>query len=75
MKYCDSLYPSDPYRNIASNEGGAVTRRYPNPQNPIGFSVFQSYNAVIKQVFREQQANHRATISNFWEHVWLPHFN
>ena len=56
-----------------SEDGAAST--YPTPQNPIGFSVFQSYKAALKQLYREQQANHGASVTNSWEHVWLPHFD
>ena len=56
------------------SEDGAVSK-YPTPQNPIGFSVFQSYKAALKQLYREQQANHGASVTNSWEHVWLPHFD
>ena len=57
------------------SEGGAVTK-YLNPENPIGFSVFQLYNkAAIKQLFWEQQGNHGPTITNLWEHHLLWHSN
>jgi len=50
-------------------------KRFPTPDNPIGYSVFQSYKAALKQLFREQQAKHGASVTNSWEHVWLPHFD
>jgi len=67
----------DNYKAVMSefqSEDGAVSK-YPSPKNPIGYSVFQSYKAALKQLYREQQANHGATVTNSWEHVWLPHFD
>ena len=52
-----------------------VMTSFPSPVNPIGYSVFQSYKAALKQLFCEQQARHGAALTNSWEHVWLPHFD
>jgi hypothetical protein len=52
--------------------GGAVVE-YPKPKKPIRFLTFNSYKAAIKQLFHEQQANHR--MMSTWEHVWLPTCN
>jgi hypothetical protein len=47
---------------------------YPTPTKPIAVQQFNTYRAIIKSLFHEQQTKFRMT-SSAWEHVWLPHFN
>ena len=56
------------------HDRGMVTM-FLTPDNPIGYSVFQSYKAALKQLFCEQYAKHIALVMNLWDYVWLPHFD
>ena len=62
-------------REFQNGHGRGMVTMFPTPGNPIGYSVFQSYTTALKQLFLEQQAKHGASVTNLWEHVWLPHFD
>ena len=62
--YFDIDNSNNVMKQLFRRDKAAGILTWPQPSNPVGYSVWMQYKAALKDVFKEQQSTYQESITN-----------